>query len=111
MCTRSGRTSGRLRTTQAFIALSGISGGDFAPKTISIARTGIYEIRMFSGQPRWPNDVPPVWIELFDHDARMSVDSCGCLEIEEALAGFDALVAQAENPDSGPGPEEGDAQA
>ena len=40
---------------------------------------------MFNGQPRWPNDVPPVWIELFDHDARMSVDSCGCLEIEDGF--------------------------
>ena len=111
MCTNSSRASGRLRVTQAYIALSGIPGCHPAPKTVSLERVGDYEIRMFSGQPRWPNDVPPVWIELFDHDARMSVDSCGCLEIEEALAGFDALVAQAENPDSGPGPEEGDAQA
>ena len=52
---------------------------------------------MFDGSPSWPGRRTAVWIELFDHDARMSVDSCGCLEIEDALAGFDAFVAQAEN--------------
>jgi len=66
---------------------------------------------MFSAPPTRPGDVPLVWIDLFDHDARMSVDSCGCHEIDEALAGIDALVAQAENPDLGLGPEDDDAQA
>ena len=96
MCTKSSRTSGRLRITQAFIALSGISEGGSAPRTISIVKIGRYEIRMFSGSPRWPGGTRRSWIELFDHDAQLSVDSCGCREIEEALAGFDELVSQAE---------------
>ena len=111
MCTKFSRTSGKLRTTQAFIALSNIPEGDVASKTISIVRVGTYEIRMFSGQLSWPGGVPQIWIELFDHGARLSLDSCGCHEIDDAVAGFDALVAQAENPDQTCGPEAGDAQA
>ena len=111
MCTKLSRTSGRFRTTQAFIALSIIPEGGVASKTISIARIGGYEIRMFSGLPSWPGGVPLIWIELFDHGARLSLDSCGCHEIDDAMAGFDALVAQAENPNQSCGPETGDAQA
>ena len=110
MCTKFSQMSGRLRTTQAFIALSRIREGAIVPKAISIARIGIYEIRMFSGSPSWPGGVPLLWIELFDHAARMSVDSCGCHEIDDAVAGFDSLVAQAENPDEAGGSEADDAQ-
>jgi len=50
---------------------------------------------MFSGQVSWTGGEPQIWIELFDHGARLSIDSCGCHEIDDAVAGFDALVAQA----------------
>ena len=83
--------------------------GRFEPKTISIARIGAYEIRMFSGPPSRSGGVPLLWIELFDHDARLSVDSCGCHEIDDAVAGFDVLIAQAENQNAC-GPEADDAQ-
>jgi hypothetical protein len=104
------RTSGRLRTTQAFIALSRIPEGGVASKAISIARIGTYEIRMFSGLPIWPDGIPLIWIELFDHSARRSVDSCGCHEIDDAMAGFDALFAEAENLNQTGEPEAGEAQ-
>jgi len=111
MCTKFSRTSGRLRTTQAFIALSNIPEGCGRSETISIARIGSYEIRMFSGLPSWPYGVPLIWIELFDHGVRLSADSCGCHEIDDAVAGFDAFVAQAEHPNQTCGPEADDVQA
>ena len=65
---------------------------------------------MFNGSPTRPGDAPALWIELFDHDVRMSVDSCSCREIEDAVAAFDALVSQAEALNDGGGPEATDAQ-
>jgi hypothetical protein len=34
------------------------------------------------------------WMELFDHDAQSSVDSCACHDIEEAVVRFDDFIAR-----------------
>lgn len=94
MCTKSSRTSGRLRITQAFIALSSIPEVSSAPRTISIVRIGEREIRMSSALPSRSGGAPMLWLELFDHE--VSVDSCSCREIDDAVAAFEALLAQAE---------------
>ena len=85
MCTKPSQTSGRLRVTQAFIALSSIPGSSPVSRTLSIVITGNCEIRMFNALPTWPGDAPPLWIELFDHDAQMSLDSYICREIDDAV--------------------------
>jgi hypothetical protein len=96
MRTKSGQTSGRLRLTQAFIALSSIPGSGPAPRTLSIAMIGKCEIRMFNASSSWPGDAPPLWIELFDHDAQISIDSRSCREIDDAMAAFDEWLSDAE---------------
>jgi hypothetical protein len=110
MCTKSIQTSGRLRVTQAFIALSSIPGSSPAPRTLSIAMIGKCEIRMFNASSIQPGDAPPLWIELFDHDAQVSVDSCICREIDDAVAAFDELLSDAETLNEVCRPEAGDAQ-
>lgn len=95
MCTNSSRTSRRLRVTQAYIALSGVPGSSPTPRTISVESIGAYEVRMFSGSPARSGDAPLLWMELFDHDAQRSVDSCAFREIDDALSAFDELVARA----------------
>lgn len=95
MCTKSSRTSGRLRVTQAYIALSDIPGSNPTPRTIVVERIGTYEIRMFNGSPTRSGDAPRLWMELFDHDAQGSLDSCSFHEIDDALSVFDELVARA----------------
>lgn len=95
MCTKSSRTSGRLRVTQAYIALSDIPGSNPTPRTISVERIGTYEVRMFNGSPTRPGDASLLWMELFDHDGQRSLDSCSFREIDDALSAFDELVARA----------------
>jgi len=58
---------------------------------------GKCEIRMFSGPPRIPGDAPQLWMELFDHDAKMSIDSCSCHEIDDAMSVFEGFVSQVED--------------
>ena len=111
MCTNSSRTSGRLRVTQAFIALSSISESSSAPRIIPIVMIGRYEIRMFNGSPNWPGGTRLSWLELLDQDTRSSLDSCSCGEIDEALARFDDLVRQAQEMNRAAGSEHDDAQA
>ena len=111
MCTKSSQTSGRLRVTQAFIALSSISGDAFEPRIISVLSIGKYEIRMFNGSPSRAGDAPSLWIELFDHSVPLSLDSCSCREIEDAVAAFDEMVSEAETLNDVWGPETDGAQA
>ena len=92
MCTKSD-ASGRLRVTQAYIALLGIAGSSFPPKMVSVTRIGEYEVRMFSGLPTECGDAP-LWMELFDHAGQVSLDSCSFREIDDAVSAFDELVAQ-----------------
>jgi hypothetical protein len=66
---------------------------------------------MFNGSSIWPGRTLASWLELFDHNAQLSVDSCSCREIDEALTGFDELLSQAESLNEACGPEEDDAQA
>jgi hypothetical protein len=95
MSKNSSRASGKLRVTQAYIALSGIPGCHPTPKTVSLERVGDCEIRMFSGAPAMSGDAPLLWMELFDHAAQRSMDSASFREIHDALSAFDVLVAQA----------------
>ncbi|MBR1230071.1 hypothetical protein JQ600_34830 [Bradyrhizobium sp. AUGA SZCCT0176] len=108
MCTKSGHTSGRLRVTQAFIALSGIPESASVPSVISIVRIGIHEIRIFNVSSP-VGDEPALWIELFDHDTKVSVDCCSFREIDAAIAAFDDMVSQAERLNEADEPEAGDA--
>src|SRR5215218_1766913 len=95
MCTTSGHRGGKLRVTQAYIALLSIPESNSAARTISVARIGECEILMCNGAPARSGDAPLLWMELFDHNTNISLDSFSFREIEEAMAGFDELVARA----------------
>lgn len=110
MCTISNPTSGRLRIAQAFIALSSLSGSSSAPRCVSVVEMGRYEIRMFNGLRTRTGDAPLLWMELFDHDAQISVDSCACREIDDAVSAFDDLISQVKNSGGLCRPEADDAQ-
>lgn len=106
MCEKFNSTSGRLRVAQAFIAISSLAESSSALRFVSVVRLGKYEIRMFSS----PGDPPRLWMELFDHGAGISLDSCSCREIDDAVSGFEALVSQVKYLNGGLGPDAGDPQ-
>jgi hypothetical protein len=60
---------------------------------VSLGRVGSYEIRIFEPLAGIPVSAL-FWIELFDHDAQSSVDSCACRDVEEAVATFDDFIAR-----------------
>jgi hypothetical protein len=88
--------SGRLRVTQAFIALSSMPGSNSTQRYVTVVRVGEYEIRLFNGAPRC-GDASLVWMELFDHDANRTVDSCSFREIDDAVSAFEEFVSQAKS--------------
>jgi hypothetical protein len=93
-CT-SEKTFSQLRISQAYLRLISIPENASGPRVISLERIGNCEIRMFESAQIDSADGPLFWMELFDHDGRLSVDSCSCHAIEEAVTAFDGLVTQA----------------
>jgi hypothetical protein len=86
-----------LRITQGYIRLLCTPESAHGVRMISLQRIGACEIRMFDAAPA-TDDAPLFWMELFDHDAASSVDSCSCYEITEAAAAFDDFISQAKRP-------------
>ncbi len=82
-----------LRIARAFVQLSSILE-DGSTASVSLARNGNCEIRMFRGPETDFDRGALFWLELFDHATRMSIDSFACNKIEEAAPVFEHLMSQ-----------------
>ena len=105
MCKTFDETLGELRVTQAYIKLLSIAERGTETGTVSLARIGNYEIRILEGSKSGSDSESLIWMELFDHDAQMSIDSFRCREVEDALAVFKDFFAQANLSNEGSDPD------
>jgi hypothetical protein len=80
---------------QAYLKLFLVPAGDDGTKTITLARLGPYEMRLIEFSPDASGSHFPVWLELYAHDARCTVDSCGCCELDEAVAIAEEFISHA----------------
>jgi hypothetical protein len=84
-----------LRITQTYLKLLGLPRNEHGARTVSLERIGRHEVLMFDVSPDSATDAPLFWLELFDHEAKSSVDSCSCTEIAQAVTIFDDFIALA----------------
>jgi hypothetical protein len=82
----------KLRIARAYIKLLCLPEG--AAKMVTLARIGNYEVRMLEASKADTADGPLFLIELFDHDAQSSVDSCICCGIDEGAAAFQDFISR-----------------
>jgi hypothetical protein len=87
---------------EAQTRLQPASPGEDVSATIALVRLGSFEVRLLQ-----PLSVPPTnparfWLELFDHDRQLSIDSVGDRVIEDAVIAADEFIVRAlqlgENP-------------
>lgn len=64
-------------------------------RTATVARHGAYEVRLVEPLLDPQGDTIPFWVELFDHQSALTIDSCGGYDFEETAAGAAALISQA----------------
>jgi hypothetical protein len=64
-------------------------------RTSALARHGAYEVRLIEPSDMPCGDLQPFWIELYDHDRKIAVDSFGSADVEEAAKAAEALIARA----------------
>ena len=86
---------GELRISQAYIKLLSLPQNAQGARMISLERIGCFEVLMFDVSPDSATDAPLFWLELFDHEAKSSVDSCSCTGIAQAVTVFDDFVSLA----------------
>src|SRR5712672_2808419 len=74
----------KMRIARAYIQILCILE-DRSEASVSLASIGNCEIRMFVGSKAHSDGMSLSWLELFDHDAKTSVDSYSCHKIEDAV--------------------------
>jgi hypothetical protein len=94
VCKMSDSKFSELRITRAYIKLLCIPEGEHGGRMVSLARVGNNEIRMVEASQTNSADAPLFWMELFDHDAQSSVDSCACYNIKKAAAVFEDFISR-----------------
>jgi hypothetical protein len=60
-----------------------------------IARVGDFEVRLLELPSGNSSDELILWVELYDRDLRVGVDSCKCSDLDEAIDAAQFLTAQA----------------
>jgi hypothetical protein len=88
-----------LRISRAYVSLLSRSEGD--AKAISLAWIGDYEIRMHAAPPS-AVEQPLFIVDIFDHDARIFVDSRACHSLAEGAIAFEEFLFMAEPVVGGP---------
>jgi hypothetical protein len=71
-------------------------------RVVTLARFGSFEVRLIQPTSALPASEVRFWMELFDHDRQLSIDSVGNLVLEDAVVAAEDFIArarkQSENP-------------
>jgi hypothetical protein len=78
--------------------------GALVARTATLMRFGPFEIRLVQPLSAPPMNAVTFWIELFDHDRQLSIDSMGDCSTYDAVIAVEDFIARAtalnENPNA-----------
>ena len=83
------------RVTESFASLFLPSKHDGDPRHAAIVRIGAFEIRLLEMPSVNSLDEASLWVELYDLDLRLGVDSCKCGDLDEAIDAAHLLMIKA----------------
>lgn len=81
------------RVTESYLGLFLKSRHDDGSRATAIAKIGALEVRLVEMQT--VNVCESLWVELYDRDRQIGVDSCKCTDLDEAIDATQLLIAQA----------------
>jgi hypothetical protein len=79
---------------EAHAKLQLIRGADVSA-AVSLVRLGVFEVRLIQPLSILPEGAVRFWMELFDHDRQLSIDSVGNCILEEAVIAAEDFIARA----------------
>jgi hypothetical protein len=87
---------------EAQARLQRASPGEDVSAMITLVRRGSFEVRLLQPLSLAPANPARFWLELFDHDRQLSIDSVGDRIIGDAIGAADEFIVRAarlsENP-------------
>jgi hypothetical protein len=83
------------RVTESYASLFLTSERDDGSRQAAIARIGAFELRLLEMPSVNSPEEASLWVELYDRDLRLSVDSCKCSDLDEAIDATHLLMIQA----------------
>jgi hypothetical protein len=89
-----------LRISRAYVSLLSRPEGDAT--VISLAWIGDYEIRMHAAPSDSAAKQPLFIVDIFDHDAQLSIGSRACHSVADGAVAFDEFLRMAEPAAGGP---------
>ena len=72
------------RVTESYASLFFASKHDNGSRHAPIVRIGAFEVRLLE-MPSGSSEEASLWVELYDLDLRLGVDSCKCSDLDEAI--------------------------
>jgi hypothetical protein len=91
------RASLARRVTQAYVGLSSVRESDAGTRIVSLARCGDLEIRLIEFARSTHDGEPPLWVDLYDHTLAVTIDSCRCNDLDEAVSAAEHLHSEAQS--------------
>ena len=82
-----------LRVTESYVGLFLKSKYDDGSRIAAIARIGTFEVRLVEMPP--VNACESLWVELYNRDLQVGIDSCKCSDLDEAIDAAQLMLAQA----------------
>jgi hypothetical protein len=89
-----------LRVSRAYVSL--LSRAEVDAAAISLAWIGDYEIRMHAAPSDSAAKQPLFIVDIFDHDAQLSIGSRACHSVAEGAIAFDEFLHTTEPVAGGP---------
>ena len=83
------------RVTESYASLFLTSKHDHGSRHAAIARIGAFEVRLLEMPSVNSPEEASLWVELYDRDLRVGVDSNKCSDLDEAIDAAYLLMAHA----------------
>ena len=83
------------RVTESYLGLFRTPKRDDGPRHAAIARIGTFEVRLIEMPSVNASEEMSLWVELYDRDLQLGVDSRKCSDFDEAVDAAHFLIAQA----------------
>ena len=80
------------RVTQSYLGLFLTSKGADGSRAAAVARIGMFEVRLVEMPSFNAPEGLSLWVELYDRDLKLNVDSCKCSDLDEAIDATHRLI-------------------
>src|SRR5262245_24240302 len=80
---------------RAYLQLVRVPWNEAGSRRTSLAKYGNYEVLLLERLSADADHFPHLWVELYAHDLQMSLDGCGCDDIEAAAIATEQIMSQA----------------